>query len=193
MMYATGLYLASPCPRVPASAAALGRTRNAFTLIEILSVVIIIGIASAIILPQISARDDLRCAAAARSLMADLLYAQNRSIALQQMHYVQFNKAAGTWQIMAQNSNAPGAVITHPVNGTPYIVTVGTGNLSKVSINSVSFDSQTTLAFDAMGVPYSYNAVTGTAALNAGSVVFKAGVNTISVTVAPFSGEIKVQ
>src|SRR5437588_9273905 len=84
--------------------------RQGFTLIEILCVVVIIGIASAVVLPQLSTRDDMRAASAARTLMADLLYAQNRSIALQKYHYVSFNTATNSYQVM----DSPTNVITHP-------------------------------------------------------------------------------
>ena len=168
-----------------------GLRARGFTLIEILCVVVIVGIASAIIIPQISSHDDFRCAAAARALMADLLYAQNRSIALQTMQYVQFNTATGTYQVL--DAVSPNDVITHPVNGTPYTVTIGTGSLARVSMSTVSFDGNTTIAFDVMGVPYSWNAATGTAPLSSGKVVFTAGVQTKTVTINAYSGEIKVQ
>jgi type II secretion system protein H len=161
-----------------------------FTLIEILVVVVILGIASAVILPQMSSRDDQRVASAARTLMADLLYAQSRSIAYQTRHYVQFNTATNSWQVMVDSGGSPGAIITHPVNGVSYVITVGTGSLSKVNLNSVSFDGNVTLSFDSMGVPYSWSAAGGNVALTAGSVVFKAGVNQLTVAVAPYSGEI---
>src|SRR5215475_9916349 len=54
--------------------------RRGFTLVEILAVVVILGIASAIIIPQIGSRDDMKAAAAARVLIADLIYAQNLAI-----------------------------------------------------------------------------------------------------------------
>lgn len=174
----------------------LNRRRWGFTLIEILCVVVIIGIASAIILPQISSRDDLRCASAARAIMADLLYAQNRSIALQQMHFVQFNAATNSYQVMDNTgaSGGPGAIITHPVQGLPYTVTINNGALGNVSFSSTStwFDGQTTIGFDSMGIPYSWNGTT-TTPLNSGQVIVKCGNNTLTVTVAAYSGEIKVQ
>jgi prepilin-type N-terminal cleavage/methylation domain-containing protein len=164
--------------------------QRGFTLIEILMVVVIIGLSAAVILPQISPRTDQQCSSSARSLMGDLLYAQSRSIALGKMHYVQFNTATNTYQVL--DAVSPNNVITHPVNQTPYTVTVGTGALANVAINSASFDTNTTVAFDSMGVPYSWSPSTGPVALVSGSVVFKAGVNTKTVTVAPFSGEIKI-
>lgn len=166
-------------------------SKRGFTLIEILVVVIIIGIASAIILPQISSRDDLRAASAARALMADLLYAQNRSIALQKMHYVQFNAATNTYSVL--DSMSPANIITQPVTQGPYTVTLGTGTLSSVKIVSPNFDGNTVVAFDAMGVPYSWNSTSGASALASGSVQLQAGQNKLTVSVAPYSGEITVQ
>lgn len=164
--------------------------RRGFTLIEILSVVVIVGIVSAIILPQLSSRDDLRCASAARALMADLLYAQNRSIALQQMQYVQFNTATNSYQVL--DAVSPNDVITHPVNGTPYTVNVSAGSQTNVTLSSVSFDGNNTVAFDSMGVPYSYNGTT-TAALVSGQVVIQCNANKLTVSVGPYSGEITVR
>lgn len=187
MKTAMPLFPASSRLRVSASSSSSAR---GFTLIEILVVVVILGIASAVILPQMTSRDDQRVAAAARTLMADLLYAQSRSIAYQTRHYVQFNTATNSWQVMVDSGGSPGAVITHPVNGVPYVITVGTGTLAKVNLNSVSFDGNTTVSFDPMGVPYSWSAGGGNLALTAGSVVFKAGVNQLTVAVAPYSGEI---
>src|SRR4051812_1277839 len=64
--------------------------KAAFTLVEILMVVIILGIASAVIVPNLGTRNDMNVAAAARVVMADLMYAQNRAIVTQSMTYVQF-------------------------------------------------------------------------------------------------------
>jgi len=167
------------------------RSARGFTLIEILCVVVIIGFASAIIIPQMSSRDDLRCASAARELMGDLLYAQSRAIALGQMHYVQFNPATGTYQVL--DAVAANHVITNPLSQSAYTVTVGTGPLARVSITSATFDGNPTLAFDTMGVPYSWTSAAGPVALSAGSVVFTSGTNKKTVSVSPYSGQIKVQ
>ena len=179
-------FTASPRPRVPASLQERG-----FTLIEILTVVAIIGLASAIVIPQMSSTNGQRVASASRTLAADLLYAQERSIAFATRHYVVFNTTNNTYEIVADSgSNTPGSVITHPVNGIPYIQALNTGSLTNVTFQSVSFDGNTTIAFDQMGVPYSYNAATGLAPLSIGTVVFQAGTNTMTVTVGAYSGQV---
>ncbi|HWP41142.1 MAG TPA: prepilin-type N-terminal cleavage/methylation domain-containing protein, partial [Tepidisphaeraceae bacterium] len=89
--------------------------RGGFTLVEILAVVVILGIASAIIIPQIGTRDDLVASAAARVVMADLIYAQNRAIAMQKKHFVQFVGQQYTLMTRASDTS-PLTAITHPVN-----------------------------------------------------------------------------
>jgi prepilin-type N-terminal cleavage/methylation domain-containing protein len=178
-------------PRQGVRAANRNASRRGFTLIEILCVVVIIGIGSAIIVPQIGSRDDLRCVAAARQLMGDLLYAQSRSIALGKMQYVQFDTAGGTYKVL--DAVSPNNVITNPVSQQAYTVTVGTGALAKVSITTASFDGNPTIGFDTMGVPYSWTSAAGPVAMSAGSVVFTSGTNKKTVSISPYSGQIKVQ
>jgi prepilin-type N-terminal cleavage/methylation domain-containing protein len=171
------------------------RCRRAFTLIEVLAVVVILGIASVAILPQIATRDDQRAASAARVLMSDLLYAQNRAVAQQRVHFVQFDAAAQTYKVL--DALTPASVIKHPVDGSTYVVKFGpasTAGLAQMQLASAGFDGQPVLAFDVMGIPQSVNPATGTMTpLTAGSVVVRSGVFSLTVTVSPYSGELTVQ
>src|SRR5687767_4923700 len=100
---------------------------GAFTLVEILVVVLIIGIAAAVIVPIMGSRDDLKVKSAARLLMADLIYAQNRAISTQQRHYVIFNDTAPQNYRLA-TSVTPIVNIEHPVtHDSQYAVTFGPG------------------------------------------------------------------
>jgi hypothetical protein len=72
-------------------------------------------------------------------------------------------------------------------------VVFGKSPLENVTMSSVSFDGQTTLAFDALGVPNSYTPGTGLQPLNSGSVVISAPNASLTVSVLPYSGEVKVQ
>ena len=170
--------------------------RRGFTLVEILGVVVILGIASAILIPQISSRDDQKASSAARVVVADLMYAQNRAIATQRTHYVAFDTAANVYRIYEVVPSAS-SIIKHPVTGQNYQVQFGPASadgLKQMSIASANFDTQTVLAFDALGVPYSYNATLNTLApLSAGSVGVRSGTYQLTVSVAPFSGELTVQ
>jgi prepilin-type N-terminal cleavage/methylation domain-containing protein len=169
--------------------------RPAFTFTEVLVVVVILGIASAVVLPQVSGHDDLNTAAAARIVMADLLYAQNRAIATQKMHYITFDTVNQQYTLYC--SMAPAQVIEHPVNRNNYTMTFGQDGQNNVAQNvvmtSASFGGQPTIAFDETGVPYSYSAGTATALSAAGAVVLTGGSYSLTISVAQDTGEITVK
>jgi type II secretory pathway pseudopilin PulG len=169
--------------------------RWAFTFTEVLVVVVILGIASALVLPQVGSHEDLNAAAAARTVMADLLYAQNRAIATQTMHYVTFNPTGQEYTLYSAMSPTP-AVLQHPINLNNYVMTFGqTGpnNISQtVALTSASFNGQSTVAFDETGVPYSYNSGTATPLSGTGAVVLTSGGYSVTISVAQDTGEITV-
>lgn len=164
-----------------------------FTLVEILVVIVILGTVSAIVIPQIGSRDDLRCAASARIAMGDLIYAQNLAISSQRTIYIRFG--ANTYSLYDTSTGT--TPITHPVNKSPYTMTFGasgTTGLTNSFIDSNTFDGSTTLVFDELGAPYSYNAVgdVHTALAEAGEVVMGSGTYKLKILVEPFTGEITV-
>jgi prepilin-type N-terminal cleavage/methylation domain-containing protein len=170
--------------------------RRAFTLIEILGVVVILGVISAVVLPQLSSRDDQRAAAAARVVMSDLLYAQNRAVAQQKVHYVKFDTTGQKYSVL--DVLLPSQhVINNPVDGSTYQVQFGstsTSGLKDMKLQSAAFDAQSVLAFDVMGIPQSVNPTTGVMTpLISGSIVVKSGKYQMTVTVSPYSGELTVQ
>jgi prepilin-type N-terminal cleavage/methylation domain-containing protein len=180
------------------------RNSSGFTLIEILVVVVILGIASAIVIPQIGSRDDINTATAARAMMADLNYAQNLAIAKQKAYYVRFY--GQNYSVCDSSALVP---IDHPLkpalNGGKYIVTFGdqavptpsgvTPGLEHVSLKDPNFNGQTILGFDEMGQPFSYDTLTSTATTmtSAGTVELQSGSTTLTISVQPFTGEATVQ
>jgi prepilin-type N-terminal cleavage/methylation domain-containing protein len=171
-----------------------GRAR-AFTLIEILCVVVILGISAAIILPQMGNRDDLRAASMARTIIADLSYVQSLAVARQAPMYVRFDKANNRYEAFDQLQPSE-RLLTHPLTNGKFQVNVGPARkdaLKDVVLDDVTFDTQSVLMFDEMGVPHSYNPTTSAApALVAGSVRVKSHNYKMTVSVQPYSGELKV-
>jgi prepilin-type N-terminal cleavage/methylation domain-containing protein len=167
----------------------------AFTLIEILMVISILGVAAAIIIPQVGARDDLRCQSMARSIMADLAYVQSRAVSTQRKQYVRFDVDANTYEVLDAISGTE-HLIDHPVNHNPFRVTLGAtrrDSLKDVVFDAASFNGKPVLYFDELGTPYSYDPDTeAVAALAAGSIRLKSHEYTITITVEPYSGELKV-
>lgn len=163
--------------------------RSAFTLIEILMVLVILGIASAMIVPQIGTRDDLKAAAAARIVMADLIYAQNRSIATQEMHCVAFDLDDEKYGVVTAAS--PTAFITHPVSKDPFEVEFATtSGLEDITIDTADFDDATSIGFDELGTPYAVTSGGIVALAASGSIVVTSGEYSITIAIEPFTGEI---
>jgi prepilin-type N-terminal cleavage/methylation domain-containing protein len=173
-------------------------SRRAFTLVEILCVVLIIGIAAAVVVPQIASSDDLKAAAAARVVMADLLYAQNRAITFQRAHYVRFDVDANQYSLLS----APGlTLLTHPVNKTTYVTRFGASGLGAIkdssllsaSFRGISGQNQLALAFDELGTPLAYNTTDGTTeTLQSGAIVIQSGTEKLQIAVEAYTGQITV-
>jgi prepilin-type N-terminal cleavage/methylation domain-containing protein len=168
--------------------------RAGFTFPEVLAVVVILGIASAVVLPQVSSSDGSSAGAAARTVMADLLYAQNRAISTQATQYVSFNISSQEYGLYC--SMSPQQVIQHPVNLDDYVMTFGSTGPNDISqtvtLGSASFNGQSTIAFDETGVPYSYNAGALTPLSEPGTVVLESGNSTVTISVAKDTGDLTV-
>jgi prepilin-type N-terminal cleavage/methylation domain-containing protein len=171
-------------------------TSRAFTLVEILVVVIILGIAGAIIVPSIGSRDDMKAAAAARVIMADLIYAQNLAITSQGNRYVNFDTVNQQYSL----TDSAGAVIQHPVNHVPYIQKFGGASQSSlpdlklVSTNFVGISgiAQKIIGFDELGTPLTCNALGVTETLASGTMTIQAGKFKLKVDIEPYTGQIAV-
>lgn len=170
----------------------IGR-RAGFTLVEILTVVVILGIASAIVIPQLSDRSDLRVAAGARVLMADLLYAQNRAIATQKTHWVKFDAEQQRYAIFTDSAMTD--LLDHPVQKIPYVAQFsGSGDLAipDVILVSATFGEGEVLGFDPLGQPMAMIDGSPVELDSNGIIDLRSGSITMRVTVGPFTGEINV-
>ncbi len=158
------------------------RCRCGYTLVEVLIVVTILGIASAVVVPHMLAAGTLGVQAAARIIVADILYAQNDAIAQQRTRSVVFDPVGESYSLRDET----GAILTVRWKGgaaNNYSTDFTTDDrFQGVVIVSADFSGVPTLEFDALGGP-----------LNGGTVLIEFQGTRYRVTVASFTGRVTVE
>jgi prepilin-type N-terminal cleavage/methylation domain-containing protein len=165
---------------------------RAFTLVEILVVVVIIGAISALIIPQIAGRDDLKAAAGARVLIADLSYAQNLALSTSRVVYVRFDEDEQRYTLYRAFPLTDANRVVHPVTQGPFVVSFGRPRdaMEKLVLSDVDMDGQEVLAFDEAGAPLAVQSGGGSSALDEGSVVVNCGTRTVTVRIDADTGRL---
>ena len=143
---------------------------------------VIMGIAAAIVVPQMLSAGTLGIQAAARMVIADILYAQNEAIAQQSPRRVVFDTANDLYRL------TDGAGTTLSVNWKGdglgnYVVDLSSDSrFQGVMLTSAAFGGTAVLEFDDLGTP-----------ISGGSVELEFDENRYRVTVAAFTGRVTVE
>jgi type II secretory pathway pseudopilin PulG len=160
----------------------------AFTLVEILIVVLVLMIAAAIVIPNIGSADDSQAIAAAAILQSDLEVARSMAMTTQVPHSVVFSLDRQSYKVVANYTDVAytaAVAINHPVlKGKPYEVRLnGLNGMGLVSVTSVAFGvpPQQYVTFQSLGDPTA-----------AGSVVLHAGNIIMTVSVEAMTGIVSV-
>ncbi len=161
------------------------RSANAFSLIEIIIVVLLLAILGALVVPMFADTAPNKLRSAAQLLAADLSHAQVESVTnAEAPRVVVFNTATATYHLAdASNSSTP---LTNPVDKQPYRVTFGQGRafaLDNVTIKSHTAGSDNELEFGLYGNTDQATAAVITLACNG---------YTITVSVHPTTGETTI-
>ena len=153
------------------------RVRFAFTVIEILIVVVILAIAAMTAIPMMSSAGSVQVRSAASMIAADLEYAKSLAISRGQNFSVVFDTSADSYKIEDQD----GTTISHPVKkGFDYVIDLHEG-LGKVDVTAADFAGVSQVEFDYLGSPD-----------KGGSVILQGGGMTLTISVEPVTGYIVV-
>ena len=160
--------------------------KTAFTIVELLVVIVILAIAAALAIPTISSSATTQLKSASNMLAGDLEYAKSISISSGRNHTVAFNESAESYSIQDEG----GDTIEHPVKkGFDYVVSFSSDSrVGSVEIYDADFDGTNSIKFDYLGSPYDGSG----GALNSGSVVLRSGSSSLTVNVEPVTGYISI-
>ena len=148
----------------------------AFTLIELMIVIVILGISAAVVVPLAVDARDLQATSAARIVTSDLQYAQNTAIAFQDPVIVQFQTGVETYRLL----DSSWSTLTNPVTKDPYVVDFRSRDgFGDVDIVSANFGGFAYFQYDEMGAPS-----------NAGTVTVRSGSHVYTIDVAAATGKV---
>ena len=161
------------------------RRNRAFTLTELLMVILIIAITAAVVIPNIINTNDIQVVSAVRMLAADIQYAQDTAITTQLPVTITFDTNNESYQL----SNASG-LLKHPIKkGDDFKIELKkTQGLGNVNIVSANFGGTNAVTFDYVGSPSAVTVSSGTH-----NVVMQAGSNVYYLDVAPATGKVTVK
>jgi prepilin-type N-terminal cleavage/methylation domain-containing protein len=168
------------------------RRCRAFTLLELLAVVTILGIAAAMLIPSMSQTGILRVQAAVRTIVSDITFAQSDAVAFQERRAVVFDVESSTYRLVQVPGNT--VDIEHNTMYDPtrtgglYIVDFKDKVFGGARITAVNFDGGNTLIFDALGGPVADAASDEPSA--GGTVTVVGSDSTFVITVDAFTGRV---
>jgi type II secretory pathway pseudopilin PulG len=183
---------------VDVSTFAFRRARRSYTLIELLLVCAILGIAGSLLIPNIVGRDVMACQAAVRLIIGDLSFAQSDALAHQEYRRVHFNDDGSGYslsRITQSQLDDPfdpdtADYITDPLLGGQYLVNLAEDRrFTGVTISAVALEGAgRTLHYDSMGGIVATNGAAGVG----GTITVTSANDEYQITVAPFTGKLTV-
>ena len=182
--------------------------RSGFTLIEVLIVVVLLGIAGALVIPSMQQVGVLRVQSAVRTLVADITYIQGDAVAFQQRRAVWFgqvprlNQALGTFEFIAGNgytlAEVTGPVLDLTVSAMvdpdrptqPYARSFDDDRFHGARLQNVDFNGGAILIFDELGGPV--RDLDGPEPGTGGSLEVRGSGSIFTVNIEAYTGRVTV-
>jgi general secretion pathway protein H len=180
--------------------------RHGYTLIELIIVIAILGVAGALVVPHLVGRDILAAQAAVRQLIADLSFAQSDALAHQAYRRVHFYDDGRGYCILevdentyddafADPDNPPGEYVHDPLapgggEGRYILDFTENDDYEGISIESVSVDGgNRDVIYDPLGGTVMAGLTPGTG----GTIVLRSPNARYEIEIAAFTGKLTVR
>ncbi len=170
------------------------RAARGYTLVEVLVVVTILGVAGMMVVPTLGQTDVLRVQGAVRAVVADMTFAQADALAYQEQRAVVFDLNENAYTLVAVFDGAvdpaANALFDPRGPGQQYIVDLDDPVFGNAQIGEADFDGDAILIFDELGGPVISpgSDVPG----STGSVDIIGSSSRLRITVEAFTGHITV-
>ena len=161
--------------------------RHGYTLIEVLLVIVLMGLASALVVPSLGTTDVLRIQAAVRTIVADINFAQSDALARQRGRAVVFDVLNNSYSIV----EVRGATLNPATETISTVKLSNTRKFNDALLVSAPFDSgSNTLVFDELGGPVT--APGSSTPGNGGTIVVTGSRSRFSIAIEPYTGRVTV-
>ncbi len=167
--------------------------RRGFTLIEILIVITLMGLAGALIVPYMGRSDGLQTQAAVRSIVADVSFAQFDAMANQAVRRVEFDIATNQVRLLGGDFTTGNPddqyILEDPLSGgREFVLDLDAGRFGGTVIQSADFDGNTFITFDEVGGPVDHDFQP-----SAGGLVILEGPHALyEIRIGAFTGRVTV-
>lgn len=156
-----------------------------YTLIEVLIVVVVLGIAAAVSAPAFKQTGVLQVQSALRTVVSDITELQSDALAMQQGRAIVFDVAKGSYTMC----RVPGTSVDPTIDGIDTRI-IGGATYGNAIIKNVNFNNSQTLIFDELGAPVA-SAGSNTPAADGSLEVIGSG-QTYKITVQGYTGRVTV-
>lgn len=165
-----------------------------YTLVEVLVVITVLGLAAAMVIPSMGSTGVLRIQAAARQIVADITFAQSDALAYQSRRAIVFLPAENRYVVCEVNGPtvdpATDAIYNPSEPGERYDVTIDTEKMGGAQLTVANFDGDNVLVFDELGGPV--QAPDSETASSGGFVQITGADSVFQVDVEPYTGRVTV-
>ena len=178
------------------SSAGGATSTRGYTLLELMIVLVMMGIAAALVIPNVRGSENIRIQTAVRAIASDIMYTQSDALAYQARRAIIFDPAANNYWI-AEVSGDEVDFDTHAmykIDGPNqrFLVDVDITSGGAAQIISADFDGNNMLVFDELGGPIAgLDSDTPSAG---GNIIVGSNEGTAyQLSVEPYTGRVTVQ